>query len=259
MKARKIREYILSRADWVDKERTVDTFKHGDPETEVKAAAVTWMLTMSVIDEVKSLGANLVITHEPTFYTHTDDVEQVKNDPVYLAKRERLDEAALTVLRIHDSWDTWPDIGIVGSLAALLELTELDARDRGRKVYGMKGPCRLDAFACLVRDRLGMDAVGMMGDGERRIRRVSLACGAMGGLDSMRKFLSLRPDVIVAGELSHWQDVRFLEDNGCSLVLTDHAASENPGMRSLAEFVQRQFGIPAHFIEVGPPLRTMAR
>jgi len=108
MKAREIQEFFLSHADWVDRARTVDTFKHGDPNVEVRSVAVTWMLTMETIDKVRNLGANLVVTHEPTFWDHFDDPAQVKDDPLYPAKLRKLDEAGLTVLRLHDSWTPGP-------------------------------------------------------------------------------------------------------------------------------------------------------
>ncbi len=63
MKAREIREHILRRAHWVDPIKTVDTFKHGDPDVEVKKVAVTWMLTMKAVDEAERAGANVVVTH----------------------------------------------------------------------------------------------------------------------------------------------------------------------------------------------------
>ena len=259
MRAREIREYFLSRADRVDPEHTVDTFKHGDPETEVGGVGVTWMLTMDAIDEAERLGVNFFITHEPTFYTHYDDVEEVKDDPMYQAKRKRLDEAGLTVLRLHDCWDHWPEIGIGPTLAKLLGLTLLERGEGNVKVYGAATPTTLDAFARLVREKLGMDAVQVMGPADAQVERVGLAFGMSGGLVRLRGYVAMKTDVIVAGELIHWQDIRYLQDNKCPLILTDHAASENPGMRSLAEFVQEQFGVPTHFIETGPPFRTLMR
>ena len=257
MKARDIREYFLSGADRVDPEHTVDTFKHGDGEIEVESVGVTWMLTMDAIDEAERLGVNFVITHEPTFYTHYDDVEEVKDDPMYQAKRRRLDEVGLTVLRLHDCWDHWPEIGIGPSLAKLLELTLVETGDRNPRIYGTRAPTTLDAFAREVREKLGMDAVQVMGDADAKVERVGLAFGMSGGLVRLRGYVAMKTDVIVAGELIHWQDIRYLQDNKCPLILTDHAASENPGMRSLAEFVQEQFGVPTHFIETGPALRTL--
>ncbi len=64
-------------------------------------------------------------------------------------------------------------------------------------------------------------------------------------------------DVVVVGEMCHWCDVRFMQDNNVPIIMTDHAASENPGMRSLAKLVERELRIPTHFIEVGCPLRTI--
>ena len=259
MRASDIREYFLSHADWVNRETTVDTFKHGDPDVEVTSVGVTWMLTMDAIDEAERLGVNFVITHEPTFYTHYDDVEEVKDDPAYLAKRKRLDETALTVLRLHDSWDNWPDVGIGASLVKLLGLTRLDTGEQKVKVYGTSPVTTLDAFAGLVRRKLGMDAVQVMGDGETPVARVGTCFGMSGGLVRLRRYVAAGVDCIVAGEMINWQDVRYLQDNRCPLIMTDHAASENPGMQSMARLVTETFDVPAHFIETGPALRTHTR
>src|SRR5216683_2977586 len=49
---------------------TVDTFKAGDPDTQVKGIAVTMMATLDVLERAAAAGQNLIITHEPTFYNH---------------------------------------------------------------------------------------------------------------------------------------------------------------------------------------------
>ncbi len=51
---------------------TVDLVKAGDPSQELKGAALTFMATSQVIEKTIELGANLLITHEPTFYNHLD-------------------------------------------------------------------------------------------------------------------------------------------------------------------------------------------
>src|SRR4029077_10113020 len=45
--------------------QTVDTFKAGNPDTEVKGIAVTMMATLDVLQRAAAAGQNLVITHEP--------------------------------------------------------------------------------------------------------------------------------------------------------------------------------------------------
>ena len=64
---------------------TVDTIKAGDPATPVTGIATTFLDTMDVLREAARHGANLVITHEPTFYNHLDDKAFFADDPVYRA------------------------------------------------------------------------------------------------------------------------------------------------------------------------------
>src|ERR1700688_495376 len=47
---------------------TVDAFKAGDPDTNVTGIAVTMMATFDVLQRAAASGANLIITHGPTFY-----------------------------------------------------------------------------------------------------------------------------------------------------------------------------------------------
>ncbi len=57
----------------MDLEKTVDTFKSGSPEVEVRGIAVSWMSTTAALKTALSAGCNLFITHEPTYYDHYDD------------------------------------------------------------------------------------------------------------------------------------------------------------------------------------------
>ena len=73
--ARQVLERIKTNMGVPWMEQTVDTFKDGDPETPVTGVAVTMMATLDVLKRAADAGANLVITHEPTFYDHTDRLE----------------------------------------------------------------------------------------------------------------------------------------------------------------------------------------
>ena len=66
-----------------------------------------------------------------------------------------------------------------------------------------------------------------------------------------------RPLLPIVGEMCHSPDVRFMQDNNVPIIMTDHAATENPGMRSLTKLVEKEFSMPTHFIETGCPLRTV--
>lgn len=69
-------------------QNTVDTLKSGDPSMEVKGIATAFMPTQRVIEKAISMGANLLISHEGLFYSHHDNTDSLKNDPVYDEKRK---------------------------------------------------------------------------------------------------------------------------------------------------------------------------
>src|ERR1700686_1665228 len=85
---------------------TVDTFKAGDPETRVTGIATTMMATYDVLVRSAAAGKNLIITHEPTFYSHLDrtDAFEKERDSVWAEKERFIKEHQLVVWRFHDHW-----------------------------------------------------------------------------------------------------------------------------------------------------------
>ena len=65
---------------------TVDTLKAGDPNTVVTGIATTFMDTYAVLEKAVADGKNLIITHEPTFDNHPDDLTPLKDDAVQQQK-----------------------------------------------------------------------------------------------------------------------------------------------------------------------------
>lgn len=68
-------------------EQTCDVLAGGSEEMEVTGIVTTFMATVDVIKEAIAAGANLIITHEPTYYTGNDTLDWLQQDPVYLAKK----------------------------------------------------------------------------------------------------------------------------------------------------------------------------
>src|SRR5215207_6665798 len=83
---------------------TVDVIKTGDPTQEVTGIVTTFLATRAILQRAVELGANFVITHEPTFYNHLDETDWLAEDPVYQAKRKFIDEHKLVIWRFHDYW-----------------------------------------------------------------------------------------------------------------------------------------------------------
>lgn len=68
-------------------EKTCDIISAGDPESVVTGIVTTFMATYDVIQEAVRLGANFIITHEPTWFTGMDETEWCKEDRIYLERK----------------------------------------------------------------------------------------------------------------------------------------------------------------------------
>ncbi len=111
----KIKQHVT--CPW--QQRTVDTFKAGDPNTPVTGVAVTFMATYDVLGRAARQGCNFIITHEPTFYHGQDDTSQLDPDPVIEAKRKFIKDNNLIVWRFHDHIHRTEPDGIVAGMVEL--------------------------------------------------------------------------------------------------------------------------------------------
>ena len=78
------------------------------------------MATYAVIEKAAALDANFIITHEPTFYSHTDETDWLEKDPVYHAKRKLIDDNGIVIWRLHDHIHMRQPDGIILGLAQAL-------------------------------------------------------------------------------------------------------------------------------------------
>jgi hypothetical protein len=49
-------------------------------------------------------GRNIAVTHEPTFYSHQDNIDQLKDDPVYGFKTDFIRRNSMVSFHFHDHW-----------------------------------------------------------------------------------------------------------------------------------------------------------
>lgn len=224
---------------------TVDTVKAGDPTTPVTGIATTFLDTMDVLREAARRNENLVITHEPTFYNHRDDISFFKDDPVYKEKLAFIEQHHMVVFRLHDEIHMARPDPIGMALVEALGMTRNldDPSDPSRVTIP---PISLRDLVQQIQSRLGTRTMRIVGDPEMRVQHIALRPGASG---LQRQVSALRQDgvdVLIAGEASEWETVEYTRDAGAqgrkkALVLIGHEPSEEPGMEQAAKDIRALF------------------
>jgi len=245
MNARGIREHFLARCDWVEEAGTVDRVIAGDPGREAKSAVVTWIASFDACRQAARKKADLLVTHEPTFWKHANEMEQVERDAFAREKLRFIEEAGLTILRIHDSWDRFPDIGIPFAWAEFLGLQGPPARvgpSRYQHRYDIE-PVKAGEFARRVAERtagIGEPMVQFIGDAGKIVSRIGIGTGCC---CSPLVYEEMGCDLYVVCDdgSSYWRYIQRSVDAGAPVVRVHHGTSEEPGMVTLARYLSGQF------------------
>src|SRR5580704_8354647 len=257
--ARQVIERIQEHVGVPWRGETVDTFKAGDPETRVTVIATTMMATYDVLVRAAAAGKNLIITHEPTFYSHLDRTEtfEKEHDAVWADKERFIKEHNLVVWRFHDHWHMMKPDGILFGVVRALEWQKFQgAPDPNLFVVPQMTVAQL---AEQMKRRLGIHVLRYVANPEMKITKVALAPGASGP-ERHRKLLQ-RDDVevLAIGEVPEWETIEYVTDavsqgKKKALILLGHIPSEQPGMEYCAEWLKTFVSeVPIEFIATREP------
>ena len=241
-------------------ERTIDTLKSGHPDQEVTGIATTFLASLEMLEKTHELGANLVLTHEPTYYNHTDSVDMLKGDPVYDAKREFIEESGIAIWRMHDYWHLHEPDGIINGLVHRLDLRQLYPDDK--RLYDMPEISFKDLCGRCKKE-LKIEHLRVVGDPQMMCRKIGLFCGWGGvmGEPQIELLVKKGVDVVICGETAEWTTCEYARDAvtagiGKGLIVLGHANSEEPGMEDVVEWLKPKLpGVPIYHVRASDPFR----
>jgi len=221
---------------------TVDTLKAGSRDTVVGGIVTTMFPTIGVIKKAISLNANFIVAHEPTFYNHTDDVSWLQNDDVYQYKADLLKKHNIAIWRNHDYIHSLQPDGVTTGVVAQLGWKQYQ---KSAAMFAINPSIMLSELINHAKKQLNIEKVRYIGDLSQPCTNVLLMVGAAGGQRQISAISTLKPDVLVCGEIAEWETAEYVRDaqsegRKLSLVVLGHIASEEPGSEFMRNWLQER-------------------
>lgn len=229
--------------------QTVDTRKAGSDEKEVRRVAFCFTATADVIKAAHEWGADVLITHEPTYADHYDNFT---DHPVTKAKRDLLESTGMTVYRWHDHpHAAVPDVIHMG----FLERTGLKGTLDGRFFILDESMTARD-IAEQTEKTAGIKHARIIGAADKPAKKIAMCLGACGDMvfDLVK---NSDCETVIAGEICEWREGCFVRDAAQlgfnkSIILLGHCGSERDGMRYLTDVWNTLCpDIPGKYFETG--------
>jgi len=233
----------------------------GDRQREVRRIMTCLTVTPASACEAVTEQADLIVTHHPLPFR---EFRRLTSDTVEGRMLLELIGAGVAIYSPHTAFDSAAR-GINQQLAEGLELTDIaplrpsisaavvhpaalesdnpaddsSATPLGSGRYGrLKTPTATSALVRRVKRFLNIKHVQLVGEPERELSTVAVACGSAG--EFLRPARSLGCDLLVTGETS-FHTCLEAEATGVSLLLVGHYASERFGVERLADILAEEF------------------
>jgi len=224
----------------------------GDPARSVHRVMACLTLTPTSVAEAVRAQADLVVTHHPLPFRA---VKRITSGDTVGQMLLALIEAKVAVHSPHTAFDSaaeginqrWAERLHLEGIAPLVPSTapgvpqeHIEAASWGAGRFGrVRDPISLGHFIDVIKHDLKIETVKVVGNEDRPVEHVALACGSAG--EFLEPALAHGCDLLVTGETS-FHTCLAAEAGDIALVLTGHYSSERIGVEFLAERIAHSFG-----------------
>lgn len=241
---------------------TCDTLKCGDPNAECTGIVTTCTPTVAVIRKAAELGYNLIIPHEPTFYSHMDETDWlIGRIDVYDEKRKLLDDNGIAVWRDHDHIHAHRPDGIFTGVVKKLGWENYVVGSTDDPMHFELPQTTVRELAKFLKETLHLNAVRVVGNVDAACSKVAFAGHIYSDIkDSKFTELLDQADVIIPGEMIDWTTASYARDaaqlgKNKAILQIGHFNWEEPGMEYAPVWLHNILGpdVPIQFIASGDP------
>ena len=238
--------------------QTVDNIIAGTAETPVKGIATTMMATLDVVKRAAAAGRNMVITHESTFFSHQDRVDQFLKDETYLHKLDFLNKNNMVVFHFHDHLHGLKPVdGVAKGMMRELGWEKYNDPQNFRQ-YNFPG-IPLAKLAKELETKLKIRTMRVIGDPNLIVKRAMASWGNCSLMPGVPFISQPGVDVLILGETHEWELVEYVQDMISSgqkkaLIVLGHVVSEQSGMKFCADWLKGFVTeVPIEFIAAAEP------
>lgn len=215
----------------------------GNPETSIHKVLVALDVTPEVIEEAITEKAGLIITHHPMILFQK--IKSITTDTPLGRKLYRLIGNNIAAYAAHTNLDIAKG-GTNDVLAKRIGLTNvqiLEETSRNEKgvaegigrMGDLPDAMKFGQLASLLRERLGLDSIRLVGRADKLVKRIGLCTGS--GAEFLETAYRQGADAYITGDIKFHEAQRALEMGICVADAT-HYASETLIVPVIAQYLK---------------------
>ena len=239
----------------INRENKSDIPVYGDMSRNVSKIAVCMIATPDVLRKAGEIGAEFLITHEPTFHNsimHYADEATFRSDEVYLRKMQLIKQLDIPIYRFHDySHFTQVDKIHMGFIKKLGLPGEFD----GQRTFVLEKTLSICEIEQILSERLELKHIRFVGQRNKTVKRIALCAGAWGEKNLYEQLNRQEIDLVICGEICEWSICEYVRDSAQlgsdkALFVLGHMGSERSGMEYVCDYINETIdGVTATYIE----------
>ena len=255
----RITEIVEKLMAWspINRENRSDVVVYGDIERDVSNIAVCLIATPDVLRRAKALGAEFLITHEPTFH---DSIARFKNrdeyiaDPVFAEKRKLIEMLDIPIFRFHDH-SHFTDVDKIH--AGFVKKLGLAGSFDGQRTLVLKDPITVTELERVLAERMDLKHIRFVGQRDKAVKRIALCAGAWGESCVYDQLNRAEIDLVICGEICEWSICEYVRDSAQlgihkALFVLGHMSSERCGMEYICQYINETMaGVSATYLDCG--------
>jgi len=214
-------------------------FMIGDRNNEVTKILVALDCTLQVIDEAKTIGAELILTHHPLLFKRP---KSITTDTLQGKKIINLIKSDIALYSSHTNWDSVKDglndefVNLLGfKESKIIEKNPLDPTAGVGRIVELKEDITIEEIINIIKDKFNLENLRFSGELNKRVRTIALVNGS--GEDYLQSAYELGAEVIITSDTTY-HFVSDYEEMGFSVIDIGHFNSEWPLMMELSKRIK---------------------